>query len=236
MTDQRIPPSNQLRVAAENPSHAVSWKGVVDDVSRVLALEPLVELWPDGAGHEPRVEQLLARAAAVPGPVIVLPAGQVERSPAIGPSSGARLHRLLVPSDASEPVTAAVRALNLRFQRRGVQTVVLHVMTGKNRPPIWEGAGHNAASYFDELRRRHGAASDPVWVVNGEPGREVRVRAGAADVVVLLWSRDVRPGHATVIRSLLHAGIGVPHLLIPLQWIEVSESADMSPHPSSAHQ
>jgi hypothetical protein len=42
--------------------------------------------------------------------------------------------------------------------------------------------------------------------------------------VVLLWRRDARPGHATVIRSLLQKNPDVPYLLVSPEWLEASSS------------
>ena len=141
------------------------------------------------------------------------------------------LHRVLIPSDASPAVTTGVRMLCARLGRVGVRATVLHVLTECNQPRMWEGPGHHAQEWFAEMCRRHGATSDVLTVVSGEPEDQMRAHAAGADLVVLLWASDSHAGHAAVIRSLLAQAIEVPHLLVPLAWIEAFGSSGTSTEP-----
>jgi len=164
----------------------------------------------------------------VAGPVLFLPSRPVRWGRDTATASGDRrpvdrapsgMQRVLIPSDASDEVAAGARALSTRLARAGVQATILHVLTEDNLPRMWEGSGHHAAEWFDELRRRHGATSDVLSVVTGDPHEELRAYATRADLVVMLWRHDTSAGRASVLRSVLRSGIGVPHLLVPLVWI-----------------
>jgi hypothetical protein len=209
---------------------------LVADVARALELVPAPELAAREEVREKTIGKLLTMASSVSGPLLVLPprrhAGAVPDRAGKARQAATRMRRVLIPSDASEEVTAATRALYRRFTRAGVRVTMLHVMTDDNMPRMWEGAGHHAAAWFDELRQKHGAGLDVLKVVSGEPGYELRVRPDAADLVVLFWRHDSRAGHAAVIRSLLVRGIEVPQLLVALEWMKGHASASHVPEAS----
>jgi len=137
----------------------------------------------------------------------------------------AALRRVLIPSDASDDVAEGARVLRDRLAKAGIRSTILHVLTEDNRPRMWEGSGHHAAQWFDEMRRRHRAGPETLTVVPGDPEHELETYASGVDLVVVLWHHDVSFGHAALLRSVLGRGIGVPHLLVPLVWL----GPDLSP-------
>jgi hypothetical protein len=215
------PPLVVVAAAAED---LADFELLVADVARALELVPEPELVASEEVREKTIGKLLTMASSVSGPLLVLPAkrhaGATPDRAGKARGAATRMGRVLIPSDASEEVTVATRALYRRFTRAGVHVTMLHVMTDDNMPRMWEGSGHHAAAWFDELRQKHGAALDVLKVVSGEPEYELRVQPDAADLVVLFWRHDSRAGHAAVIRSLLVRGIEVPQLLVALEWMK----------------
>jgi len=215
------PPLVVVAAAAED---LADFELLVADVARALELVPEPELVASEEVREKTIGKLLTMASSVSGPLLVLPAkrhaGATPDRAGKARGAATRMGRVLIPSDASEEVTVATRALYRRFTRAGVHVTMLHVMTDDNMPRMWEGSGHHAAAWFDELRQKHGAALDVLKVVSGEPEYELRVQPDSADLVVLFWRHDSRAGHAAVIRSLLVRGIEVPQLLVALEWMK----------------
>ncbi|HUY23485.1 MAG TPA: universal stress protein [Acidimicrobiales bacterium] len=219
-------------VAADAADDGADWALLAGDLGRVFDLEPVVDVLPDGIAPGRAADQLLARAALVAGPVLVLPSRPARRRPrgAIpaeeGAGAGQRarpasgIRRVLIASDGSDEVAAGARTLRRRLVEAGVQSTVLHVLTEDNRPRMWEGSGHHASVWFDELRRRHGATPEALRVVTGEPAHELRAYAASADLVVMLWRHAVTPGRSSLLRSVLVQGIDIPHLLVPLVCLE----------------
>jgi len=187
------------------------WEGVVTALSEALGLEPAREAGPAPPGDPELVERVLERAAAVPGPVLILPPAR----PAEGePRTARTLERVLAPFD-SEEVSEALRPVLDRLQEAGVQVAQLLVMTADTLPPMWDGVGHHAAAWHAELRRRHQVGEASVEVTAGVPATTVVARAGDADLVVLCWGRPARAGGARTLRAVL-AAIDVPLLLVPV--------------------
>jgi hypothetical protein len=211
------------------------WALIVGDVGRALDLKPAVEVFSTGPGRSHVVDELLVRASAMRGPVLVLPAGTPTRHRApsraaprdvpghVGHAATAPgVRSVLIPSDATVAVAAGAGILRDRLGTAGVRATFLHVVTDDNRPRMWEGPGHHAAEWFNELCRRHRTQRDALTVVSGRADDQVRAYATSADLVVMLWNREAATGRASVLRSVLVAGIEVPHLLVPLAWIGAS--------------
>jgi hypothetical protein len=225
-------------VVASTTEDLEDFAPLLADVAHALGVVSAPKLIPREVGGETAIGTMLALASAAAGPMLVLPVHHEgrgvperlrrERSAAV------RLRRVLVPSDASEAVAAGTRALYRRLSRAGVQVTMLHVMTEDSTPRIWEGSGHHAAAWFDEMRRRHGPATSALKVVTGDPWKELHDQAGEADLVVLFWRHDSRAGHAAVIRALFAQGIEVPKLLVPLEWIEGGSGAAKVPEGSAS--
>lgn len=187
------------------------WEGVVTALSEALGLEPVREAGPAPPGDPELVERVLERAAAAPGPVLVLPPAR----PAEGePRTARTLERVLAPFD-SEEVSEALRPVLDRLQEAGVQVAQLLVMTADTLPPMWDGVGHHARAWHAELRRRHQVGEASVEVTAGVPATTVVARAEDADLVVLCWGRPARAGGARTLRGVL-AAIDVPLLLVPV--------------------
>lgn len=206
------PPGAPLVVIAPEPGPG-PWEAVVATLSEVLGLEPAREGGPAAPDDPELVDRILERAARVPGPVLILPpAGPA----AAGGPDGRSLERVLVPFDASDQVSAAVRPLLARLQAAGVTVAQLHVVTAETVPPMWDGSGHHARAWHAELRRRHQVGDASMEVVSGTPAAPVVVaHAGESDLVVLCWRRPARKGSAKTLRGVLSA-IDVPLLLVPL--------------------
>ncbi len=122
-------------------------------------------------------------------------------------------------SDASEDVATAARVVLEVLGAAGFRPSILHVLTEDNQPRMWDGSGHNADQWFDEMRRRHGAGPETMTVVTGDPEHELVTFAAGADLVIMLWNHDASSGRAPLLRSMLRRGIAVPHLLVPLAWV-----------------
>ncbi|HUC36239.1 MAG TPA: hypothetical protein VMR97_03865 [Acidimicrobiales bacterium] len=224
MTTDDVVAARRLIVVAADAEALEDFELLVADVAGALDLVPAPELFDREEGGETAMGRLLARASSAAGPLLVLPVGGGHAgAPGGARKRGAlraRMRRVLVSSDASEEVAAATRSLHRRFTRAGVHLRMLHVMTADNTPRMWDGPGHHAAAWLDELRRRHGASPEAMSVVGGQPAEQLHEHAGEADLVVLFWRRDSREGHAAVIRSLFARGIEVPKLLVPLEWMD----------------
>ena len=222
--------ANTFLAVVDAPNSAGAWGPLIDEVGRILRLEPKVELLPCSENGEDRIERLLSRAVSFAGPVLVLP---TQRTGHVGSSARGEsrwpprnLRRVLISSDASEVEASGARTFRRRLRHDTVHAATLHVMTDESRPRMWEGAGHHAEAWTRELRRRHGATSDTMTIVRGAPTREIPAHADSADLVVLLWRRDARAGHGTVVRSLLESNPEIPYLLVSPEWLEASSSAE----------
>jgi hypothetical protein len=123
-------------------------------------------------------------------------------------------------SDASDEMAVATRVVMEALLVAGFRPGILLVLTEDNQPRMWEGSGHNADQWFDEMRRRHGAGPETLTVVTGDPEHEFATFAMGADLVIMVWHHDASSDRAPLLRSVLQGGITVPHLLLPLPWVE----------------
>jgi hypothetical protein len=227
------PRAQVMVVVAEAAGDAGEWGALVGELARALGLEPDVAVLPRSVGRRAAVAAELATASTVPGPVLLLPwrgrrrgRGRAVLGTELRRGRVPALRRVLIPSDASDDVAGGARLLRDRLAKAGFRSTILHVLTEDNRPRMWEGSGHHAAQWFDEMRRRHGASPETLTVVPGDPEHELETYASGADLVVVLWRHDVSFGHAALLRSVLQRGIAVPHLLVPLVWLD---GPDLSP-------
>ena len=196
-------------------TEAPAWAVLVEQIGRVLALEPHPNAIGDGAtSREARVEQVLSLAARTEGPVLLLPLPSDGRRPL---AAHRHIEKAVIASDASEPVVGAAAILYHRFADAGIPTTIVFVLTPSALPRIWEGAGYHAQAWRSELRRRHGSAAEDFTITMGEPTQEVEAAAARADVLILLWRQVARLGRAAMVRSLL-GELPVPCLLVPLAW------------------
>lgn len=204
-------PAERLLVIAPGTEPS-PWEGVVTALSEALGLETIRESRPAPPDAPDLVERILERAAAAPGPVLVLP-------PAPRPGTSAArasrtLGRVLAPFD-SDQVSSALRPILHRLQTAGVQVAQLLVVTAETLPAMWDGSGHHALAWHEELRRRHQVDDASVEVASGVPAPLVVARAGDADLVIMCWARRAPAGGAKTLRGVL-AVLDVPLLLVPV--------------------
>lgn len=219
MTDLDRRQMERLVVVRDELEEGSRWEPFVADVARVVGLETSdLPLATSGAGW---LRAVLRAAAANPGPVLVLPPrGAV-------PGGEGRLPRLrtaIIASDDSRELVRAAGLASLHLARSGVKVTVLLVLTGATVPRMWEGAGHHAAAWWQELERRYGSA-DRVRVSTGMPGPTVRAHGRDANLVVLLWRQVVDDDRAPVVRAVLDEGVAQPSLLVPIAWVLAAPAA-----------
>jgi hypothetical protein len=203
-------PAERLLVIAPGTEPS-PWEGVVTALSEALGLETIRESRPAPPDAPDLVERILERAAAAPGPVLVLPP-----APPAGtaPRASRGLGRVLAPFD-SDQVSSALRPILHRLQTAGVQVVQLLVVTAETLPAMWDGSGHHALAWHEELRRRHQVGEASVEVASGVPASLVVARAGDTDLVIMCWARRAPAGGAKTLRGVL-AVLDVPLLLVPV--------------------
>lgn len=197
-----------------------SWGPLVDDLARALFLVPAYT--PIDMHGIEWVDRLLQVSAGVAGPVLVLPRTAASAGTGAGrPVEGTRhLSRVVVASGDAPDVVQGAGRLARHLRRGGVRTTVLVVLANGAVPSMWEGPGHHAEAWRDELHRRHGGAeSVEVLPGVGPTGSSISAHAEDADLLVLLWHRVATVGRALVARSVLGQATGVPCLLVPISWL-----------------
>jgi hypothetical protein len=185
------------------------WRTLVAEVAALVGMEPVVELPPPGRAQD--VQGILTVAAEMDGAVLVLPNAAL--TAAGGAVRAARLERLLVPIDRSRAEDAVLRPLILRALEQGMAVDQIHLLTQKSQPPMWEGPGHHAQAWHDELHRRHRVGTARLQVRGGQPSAVLGELGGRADLVVVCWGGQVEAGRPKVVREIL-AGVVSPVLLL----------------------
>ena len=215
---ERRAPGEDVLTVFRDPvgADASRWAGLVADLGHALGLRP-VDTPLDMTG-EGWVGRLVAAAAAAPGPVLVVPRPQPED---VETPVATQLLRVVIASDDAPDVVRSARFLSRHLRNGGVQTSVLVVLSGAPLPAMWEGPGHNAAAWRDELHRRHGEP-DALEVLPGTdgPGRAIGQHTDDAQLLVLIWRRVAAEGRAVVVRSVLDDAPSLPCLLVPIAWVE----------------
>lgn len=185
------------------------WGEVAAHVAALVGMEPVIELRPVGqAADEARAT--LTAAAAMDGAVLVLPD---DRPATVDDASPARLRHVLVPFDRSRGEALVLRPLIRRALEEHMAVEQVHVLSDRSRPAIWEGAGHHARAWHDELRRRHQVGTAHLTVRSGEPPTVIGALAAGTDLVVACWNGQVGAKRARVLREIL-AGVHPPLLLL----------------------
>ncbi|HUA95269.1 MAG TPA: hypothetical protein VMB82_07050 [Acidimicrobiales bacterium] len=198
----------QLHVIT-GPAETERWLALVADVAALVRMEPIIEpRQPEGAGG---AQAVLAAAAGMEGAVLVLPAAPTGLGGAEGPP---RLERLLVPFDRSRAEDQVLRPLIRRALEQDVAVEQVHVLTEKSRPRMWEGPGHHAAAWHDELRRRHRVGTATLAVRSGQPAVVLAELGVRADLVAACWDGQVTAGRAKVLRAILASALPPPLLLL----------------------
>ncbi len=200
-------PAPALHVIA-GPGGAGGWDNVVAEVAALVGLEPVVESFPAAGGAAERAQALLNAAATMDGAVLVLP-----HQPA-GPGAGpAAVRRVLVPFDRSGAESDVLDPLIRRALAADLAVEQVHVLTDQSRPAIWEGAGHHARAWLDELRRRYQVGTASLRVRAGSPAAVLCALAAGVDLVVACWSGETGAGRARVLREIV-ADTPSPLLLV----------------------
>ena len=206
MTTSTSPPRLH---AIRSPAEPEQWRTLVAAVAALVGMEPVAEPRPPRGARE--VQGILAAAAKMDGAVLILP--DAAPTGAGGAARSAQLERLLVPFDRSRAEDAVLRPVILRALDQGRAVEQVHVLTGKSEPSIWEGPGHHAQAWHDELRRRHQVGTATLQVRGGQPATALVELAARADLVVVCWDGQVAASRAKVLREIL-AGALSPILLL----------------------
>ncbi len=193
-------PTGTLAVFGGSEALRLAWAATTDQVGRVLALDP-VAVEPDGSAAG-SVEDMVALAGRTAGPLLVLP--QFPPSAGGGSTPAAQV---LVPFDGTDSDARRLRPLVALFRAGGVATVLMHALTEETRPRFWEGPGHHAEAWRNEVELRHGA-------------EDFCDQAGAVDLVAMVWGGDPSVERAAVVRAALGDAVMVPVLLLPAPWVD----------------
>ncbi len=127
------------------------------------------------------------------------------------------LRRLLVPLEGSPSASAAMKAADDAFCKRGREIVMLHVVTGDTpaeagslpAPRMMDQEHYEWGAWQEEFTMRFSACPfggrHRVSVRVGEPARVIAEEAAKlnADLLVLSWSGTFAAGHGAVIKELL---------------------------------
>jgi hypothetical protein len=195
-----------------------------DSPPRLLQGEPLTRLLeesaaPDvaavvvgagvGADHPPVGHvawRLLERATA---PILVVPA--VLRRPVGSPP-----RHVLVPLEATAP-TGEVRPVLARLAAGASEVTVAHVFDADHPPVYVDHPEHDMEPWGREFLVRQGHPKARLLLRHGVPWQEVLACADevGAELLLLVWSQTLAPGHAAVVREALGRA-GIPVLLVPL--------------------
>ncbi|MBL1077166.1 universal stress protein [Nocardia sp. 2] len=159
------------------------------------------------------VWELLRRCTV---PLVVVPADN-----RAGQQSGDyAVERVLVPLEGTdESVRAVARTVRL-FDDAGVEIIVLHVFDETTVPAHWDQPAHERTcwerGFLARFCRPYFPGRCPELTLRaGGPGEHIAdVAADGTDMIVLSWSRELRPGRARIVRETL-ATASVPVMLIP---------------------
>jgi nucleotide-binding universal stress UspA family protein len=127
-------------------------------------------------------------------------------------------HRLLVPLDGSEQSSRPVgESLDLLIAGE-VEVVILHVFTSATVPRTLDRPARDLTLWGDEFLARFCPRAARIELRAGAVGDRIAETCEDLDIdlVVLSWSQDSSPGHATVIRDVLTRS-QIPVLLLPVQ-------------------
>lgn len=201
-------------------------------VRAAVALEELEGEPIDAIVHaagEPDIALVVIGARGTPegprpcGHIAMAVAEQVDKPVLVVPPNGIRdasapIQRVLVPLEGTEASTDAMTAHLHDLAEAGVDLMALHVFDAASVPAFWDQPAYAEENFATEFAAR--------WCT--EPDVEVRLRRGPAgdavvevaeaeeaDVIALGWSRNLAPGRALVVRSVLERA-RIPVLLVPV--------------------
>lgn len=203
LSERRRPVRQLFVTGSEETLAEPGWESLVSEVMSLAgtassAVQPLAE-----SAELP--DAVLRLAADRPGPLLYIPT--------IEPSPGqAKLTRMLVPFDRTVGERRLLRPWIERAQDRGVEVCQLHVISGKEAPAMWEGAGHHARAWLAEVERRHGAGVAGLFVRCGDPAEHILDALAEVDLLLVCWRGDPEAKRARLARRLI-GGAPVPLLL-----------------------
>ncbi len=185
------------------------WAHVISSVAAIAGLRPVHESrpFPDSPLHH----GVLAVAEADEDPVLVLPPGgsRTTAVPAATVGSGVAV----IPIDRSVTERRVLRKWVAGLERAGFEVQQIHLLTESTRPVMWEGPGHHAQAWWDEVKRRHQMGTASLTVSSGDPATEILATSRTADLTVLFWRGCTAPDRAPVLRQIVDGAIG-PVLLV----------------------
>lgn len=185
-----------------------AWSSLVADVAALTGRVPAVQPRPsDGEGGGQRA--LLLFAAATTDPVLLLPPGEAP----LRPVPPVRARRILLAMDRTAAERRVLEPWVRRAREFGAELEQLHVLVEVSRPAMWEGPGHHAEEWREEVRRRHRLGDGELSVRSGDPAAAISSAAARADLVILCWSGETAFGRARVLRRVLRS-VDRPVLLV----------------------
>ena len=162
------------------------------------------------AGRRPLGSTALAVATALPKPLVVVPPDA---------AATATIRRVLVPVEGRMPAGTAPGPVGELARRADVELIALHVYGEPALPLFTDQPQHESEAWAREFVRRYchwhpgpvrletrvGRVEDVVPAVADEVD---------ADLVILAWGRELGPGRAPVVRTMLER-CRRPVLLVP---------------------
>lgn len=131
-----------------------------------------------------------------------------------------RLRRALVPVEATRATAEALARVSELVCGSGLEVIVLHVHDAGSVPAFTDQVQHETEGWSREFLARYcreleGEVRLELRV--GEPGQSVAdvARETNVDLVALVWSQDLSPGRAALVREVLARSV-VPVLLVPV--------------------
>lgn len=185
------------------PGAGAAGAGRSEQVLDALAGDGVVGGALSSGGDRPLFWEVITRTQV---PVLVVPPGA---SRTLRP-----IRRVVLPLDGSSWTASVVEELAQAAVAAGVDVVPVHVFAPATTPAFWDQAAYSHRTWTAEFLRRHRLGDAPLDLRRGTPAAEVlqTVERSGADLVLLGWSQDLRPGHAPVVRRLLEGS--VPVLLV----------------------
>jgi hypothetical protein len=164
------------------------------------------------SADRPLGKHALALIAGAQRPMIIVP---------VGATVGARLHRVLVPLDASSQTREALTEVVDLVRAAGVDVIALHVHPYHALPMFTDQPQHEVPAWSDEFLRRYwpGSTQLPRLLHRvGVPSDEIAgaLKETGADLLVLAWNRDLSPGRARIVARALRES-KTPLLLLPVE-------------------
>ncbi len=213
-----------LHVLVGPGTNAGRWAPVVSSAAAISGLRPVNE--PRPFPESPPHRGVLAVAEATEDPVLVLPPPSPET--ATRPTATVWPGSLLVPIDRSVTERRILRKWIARSSSRQASRLQqIHVLTESTRPAMWEGPGHHAQAWWDEVRLRHQMGSASMSVSSGDPATEILATSRHADLTLVFWRGRTSPNRAPVLRQIVDNATG------PVLLVRSSPPASPPPRPAT---